>query len=62
MMASLDAALKKKYRIQQDAADAIGIDRHRMSYLRNGHFEKFSVTRLILIAECVGANVTVTIE
>lgn len=62
MMAGLDASLKKKFRVQQAAADALGIERHRLSYLRNGDFERFSVTWLILTAERVGANVTVTIE
>ena len=62
LMRGIDASLRRQYRIQEDAARALGVDRNRLSNLRNGHTDRFSLPWLIITAERIGAKVTITIE
>lgn len=62
LMKGIDESLSRQYRAQQEAADALGVDRSRLSYLRCGHTDRFSLPWLIVTAERIGLKVTVTIE
>jgi predicted XRE-type DNA-binding protein len=62
LMRGIDSKLRTLYSSQLAAEEALDVTQPRLSALRNGQVEQFSIPWLILLAQRIGAKVTVSIE
>lgn len=62
LMSGIDRKLRALYPSQLAAEEALDVTQPRLSAMRNGAVDQFSIPWLLLLAQRIGAKVTFSIE
>lgn len=61
-MGAIDRNLKKRFRTLAEAAEFAGVDFMRLSRLRRGRYEYFSVNWLFRLADAAKIDIRITVD
>lgn len=62
LMRAIDTDLKKRFRTLADAAEFADVDHMRLSRIRSGRYEYFSITWLFRLAETAKVHIRINVD
>lgn len=62
LMRAIDTDLKKRFRTLADAAEYADVDHMRLSRIRSGRYEYFSITWLFRLAETAKVHIRINVD
>ncbi len=62
LMRAIDSDLKRRFRTLADAAEFADIDYMRLSRIRSGRYEYFSINWLFRLAQTAGVHIRISVD